>query len=567
VTRISRTRELDAEAIARLCTPRDDVVGERRTDIADGAEGDDGEDRGDGARRARFVQDDGPFARYERLVEIDETDVGEPSSVRANGEHPAGPRRVTETVEFELPPGTWRFLMHRAIAHTLRRPARPGRKPWWAPPSRPDAQAAMTLGILCTLALVAGYLGTLLSQTMTFAADEFGAGKTAQGVVLSAVRVGGLLSVGLTALADRRGRRLMLTVSLLVCIGSAALTALAPNLELLGAAQVVNRGSLIAAGLLIAIIAAEEMPAGARAYAVSLLAMTGALGAGMALWILPIAGIGERAWRILYAVPLLAVPLVVRRARLLPESRRYERPHRELALGGHASRLWLLALASFLLNVFIGPQTQFRNEFLRDDRGFSASTISAFALLTGTPGGIGIVVGGRLAESLGRRAVGSIAIAAGVALTAATFLLTGPAMWIAACLGTIVFAAHVPSITVYGPELFPTSLRGRANGVIAMTAMGGSVVGLLAAGVLADAFDSFGPTMSLLAVGPLLMAVLIYKRFPETAQRELEDINPEDELEAVAETIEVAIEAEVPEAPGGVGDPVPGAADQRPAQG
>jgi MFS family permease len=121
-----------------------------------------------------------------------------------------------------------------------------------------------------------------------------------------------------------------------------------------------------------------------------------------------------------------------------------------------------------------------------------------------------------------------VSIAVGVALIAATFLLEGSAMWIAATLGTIVFAAHVPAITVYGPELFPTSLRGRANGVIAMTAMTGSVVGLLAAGRLADGFGSFAPTMAILAVGPMLMAILIFLRFPETAQRELEDINPED---------------------------------------
>jgi MFS family permease len=517
VTRFSLTRELDADAIARLCTPRDDVVGER----LDG--------QGANGHETRFVLGDGPFTAYERRVEIgDPIDAAPATDGTEAGANGTGRRQVTETVEFELPAGTWRFLMDRAFAHTLRRPGRPGRMPWWAPPSRPDPHAAMTLGILATLALVAGYLGTLLSQTMTFAADEFGAGNTAQSVVLSAARVGGLLSVGLTAMADRRGRRLMLTVSLLVCIASAVATALAPNLVFLGAAQVVNRGSLIAAGLLIAIVAAEEMPAGARAYAVSLLAMTGALGAGMALWILPVADLGERGWRILYAVPLVAVPLVIRRTRQLPESRRYERPHRELSLGGHSSRLWLLAIASFLLNVFIAPQTQFRNEFLRDDRGFSAATITLFALITGTPGGIGIVTGGRLAESLGRRLVGSVAIAGGVALIAVSFLLHGPTMWVAAALGTIVFAAHVPSITVYGPELFPTSLRGRANGIIAMTAMGGSVVGLLAAGVLADAFDSFGPTMGILAVAPLLMAILIYKRFPETAHRELEELNPQD---------------------------------------
>jgi hypothetical protein len=62
-----------------------------------------------------------------------------------------------------------------------------------------------------------------------------------------------------------------------------------------------------------------------------------------------------------------------------------------------------------------------------------------------------------------------------------------------------------------------------------MTAMAGSVVGLAAAGRMADAFGSFGPTMAILAVGPLLMALLIATMFPETAHRELEDINPEDQ--------------------------------------
>jgi MFS family permease len=493
------------------------VVGER-LDGGDGASGTGTGASGVGANGSavRFVQADGPFSRYERRVEI-----GDPGDGIAR-------REVHETVEFELPRGTWRFVTERVFARTLGRPGRSGHMPWWAPPQRPDAHAALVLGILATLSLVAGYLGTLLSQTMTFAASEFNAGNTAQSFVLSAARIGGVLSIALTALADRRGRRRMLTLSLMICIGSAALTAVAPNLVTLAVAQVVNRGSLIAAGLLIVILTAEEMPAGARAWAVSLLAMISALGAGMALWILPVADHGLRAWRILYAVPLLAVPLVLRRVRLLPESRRYERRHRNLSLAGHSSRLWLLAISWFLLNVFIAPQTQFRNEFLRDHRGFSAATISLFVIVTSTPGGIGIIAGGRLAETLGRRVVGSVAIAGGVILTAASFVLAGVPMWITACLGTVIFAAHVASITVYGPELFPTSLRGRANGVIAMAAMGGSVVGLLIAGVLSDAFDSFGPTMALLAIAPLVMAVLIFTRFPETAQRELEELNPQD---------------------------------------
>jgi MFS family permease len=101
-------------------------------------------------------------------------------------------------------------------------------------------------------------------------------------------------------------------------------------------------------------------------------------------------------------------------------------------------------------------------------------------------------------------------------------------MWVAALVGGIFAAALVPTITVYGPELFPTSLRGRANGLVSMTAMGGSVVGLVAAGRLHESLGSFGSALGVLAVAPLLMAAIVLALFPETARRELEDLNPED---------------------------------------
>ena len=44
------------------------------------------------------------------------------------------------------------------------------------------------LGLLAGLSLVAGYLGTLLTQTLTYAASEFDASDTAQGVTLAVVR-------------------------------------------------------------------------------------------------------------------------------------------------------------------------------------------------------------------------------------------------------------------------------------------------------------------------------------------------------------------------------------------
>jgi MFS family permease len=263
--------------------------------------------------------------------------------------------------------------------------------------------------------------------------------------------------------------------------------------------------------------------------------MTGALGAGIALWVLPIADLGERSWRVLYLVPLVFVPVVIHFGRLIPESRRFVRSHLNVPLAGHYRRLVLVALTWFLLNVFGGPQSQFLTEYLRDERGMSAAMISLFIVLTSTPASIGIVVGGRLADTRGRRVVGAVAATVGTVLIALSFVFGGPAMWIAALLGGIVSAAIVPAIAVYGPELFPTSLRGRANGIVSMTAMGGSVVGLVAAGRLEEGLGSFGRTMSLLAVAPVLMALVVLLFFPETARRELEEINPEDDIAGLAD--------------------------------
>jgi MFS family permease len=499
VRRVTSHQVVDPATAARICEPRADVVAER----AD--------------RSGRFLLDHGPFSRYERMVTLGEPDA-------------SGHREVTQETTYELPPGTWRPLTNRAIGRALRSPRPDGRSPWWFPPQRPDARGATVLGLLAILSLVVGYHGTLLSQTMTFAADELGASRSAQGFALSGARLGGVLAIALGTMADRRGRRIMLLVSLGLCIGSTVAGALSPNLVTLAATQGVNRGAWAAASILLAVVTAEEMPKGARAYALGLVAMATGLGAGLALAILPIADVSDRAWRLLYLVPVVFVPIVVRVGRLVPESRRYERPHENVSLAGHGGRLWLLASAAFLLNVFIAPQTQFRNEFLRDERSMSAAAISLFIAATSTPGAIGITVGGRLADTRGRRVVAATASAVGALLLAASFTLVGLGLWISAALGAVFMSALQPTLLVYGPELFPTSLRGRATGILSMTAMGGSTVGLVAAGTLADALGSFGRAFAVLAIAPVLVAALVMLWFPETARRELEDLNPEDRL-------------------------------------
>ena len=285
-------------------------------------------------------------------------------------------------------------------------------------------------------------------------------------------------------------------------------------------------------------MAAEEVGPRSRAYAVSVLLMCGGAGGFLAIVLLPVADIAPWSWRLLFVVPLFFLPLCRAVARVLPESRRFiaaeatdeddELRHTNAARRQLRRRLTLLSVSGFLGASFQAPAAQLLNDFLKDERAFNAAQISGFRVLTSIPGILGIVVGGKLAEVHGRGSVGSVSVLLGTVLTTGVYLSDCPPMLLFGVVGIVFTAASVPALGVYGPELFPTSLRVRANAVITPVTVLGSATGLVVAGQLVERYGVLGAAMALLAVGPLVVVALVAFLYPETAARELEDINPED---------------------------------------
>lgn len=488
-----------ADERSALLTPRDDVLVQERLD-------------GDGS----FACAEGPFLAYRRQVR--DLDDG----------------RVEVTVDFRVRPAAWGWLFVPGMKRRL--PAPPRGRPWWAPPSRLDRRAAEVLGLLCSAGVVGGYLGTVITQTATFAADEFGASRTAQSNLLSAVRASLPIFLVLSALADRLGRRRILTLSAALGCLFTATGALSPNLVGLAISQSVARGFTTALILVIGVVSAEEMPAGSRAWAFSLLSMCQALGAGMCLWFLPLAdlgGEGSASWRLLYVLPLLFLPLVLRVRRHLPESRRFAVDHVEAPIAGHGRRFWMLAATVLLLAVFATPASQLGNDFLKEVRGFSGARITLFTLCTATPAAIGIIVGGRLADVRGRRVVGAFGVGIGTLLSVVAFSSDGWPLWAWTLVQNIVGAAVVPALGVYRSEMFPTSLRGKAAGALDVFSVIGSVLGLQLVGRMVDGGASYGTAFATIAIAPLLVVVLVLVAYPETAMRSLEELNPEDSATAL----------------------------------
>ena len=489
-----------------------DVVRQPRTvTLAEAADGPDA-----------FVAADGLASGYRRTLDVEALDDGR--------------FRVRQRVQVDRGAdiGMWDALFGPMLASHLGRIGPNEKPPFWFPPDQVDDRALSVLARVSTLAFVLGYGATLLTQTITYAADEFGANKAAQGVALASVRVDVLFALPLAVLADRRGRRWLLVNGVTAACALTALGALAPNLVGLTGAQVLARGVTSACAVATAVIVAEEMPAGARAWATSLATMAGFVGGGLCVLALPLADISTRSWRLLYVLPLAFIPLARRIGSRIEETHRFEVHAANRVsfaktfevMREHRGRFFLIGGSALLLSLFATPAAQFQNEWLRTERGWSGTDIALFITITSIPGAIGVVVGGRLAER-GRRAVGAVATFAGVGFTVLQYWSFGVLIYLWSTLGSIIGAAAIPALGVYGAELFPTEARGAANGGIGLLSRVGSVVGLVVAGELGDRIG-LSRALTYLGVGPLILTVLILVAYPETAHHTLEDLNPED---------------------------------------
>lgn len=500
---IERTRVVTEAELDRLRTPRRDLV----IEAADGPD--------------RWTLATGPFKHYQRRLEVIE------GPDLSNGDTPF--YRVTERTEYKLDlPLWWPYLwllMRQGLAGLDRKP----RRRWWWPREVVAADTARMIAHLGTIGMMAGYMGVLIGQTITFAAADFGVTDDVQANTLAATRIGVLLSLLFLGRADRLGRRPLLLVFALAAIVFTSLGALAPNIVALGASQTMARGLTTGLLTLITLASTEEVPASSRALSISFMTLTTGFGAALVIWVLPVADRFEGSWRLLYLVPLLFLPLLWWVRHNLPETRRYTAAdHHHAPATVNWRRFALIAGTAFVGAVYVSPASQLRNEFLTDDRGFSATDVSVFALSVSIPATVAVPLAGIIADRHGRRWLGAIAVAGSGVMSALSYQSRGWVLWVTAGLAVSLASAAVPALRGYQTELFPTRARGRVGGMIDAVSVAGSAIGLVVVGQLAVYWDDLGFAIGSMAWAPLLVAAVILLAFPETANRELEDFNPED---------------------------------------
>lgn len=407
--------------------------------------------------------------------------------------------------------------------------------PWYSPPVPLELSHTRLLGLLCTAAVVSGYLSGLVTRVLTYAVAEFrpGLATKAQSQLvtqgLSGVRVGVIIGFLALAFADKVGRRRMLLITAGIGLVCAVATAAAPGLGWMVGLQLVTRNLANVMPVLLVIVAAEELPAGSRAYATGVIGMSYALGQGVVLMLLPLSDVSVWGWRLVCGGALIFAPVVLRLMPQLPETQRFSAavadpapPVRGRAAAVLLGRLAVLALLFLALNVNTAPASQLQTDYLRTVRSYSASLSSLFLLITNTPGAIGVVLGGRISDVRGRRIVGVVGLI-GIILQAGIYIVGGWAMWMVSLVSAIVGGMAVPTLGVFGPELFPTRWRGTANGVLTVTAVIGAVVGLSLASHLIGS-TSYAHTFWVLGAFPLV-SILMLAFLPETAKQDLDGLS------------------------------------------
>lgn len=502
--------EGDRHELARRLSARDDaLVAETGPDLDDAAP----EQHASG--QVAFTAAAGPFRSYRRSVQWAPT--GEDRW------------RIEQQVEFALAIPYWSPLFDPLARRALRDGVPPGTRPWWTTPDRLTPQQSTMVAAMAMFNLVAGALYGLLTQVLTFVSADLGDGTAGQQTaLLSVVRVGVVITVVAMFVADRRGRRRVAVVSFVAAALLTLAGAFAPTWWIFGALQFVARNLAVAGLLCVDTISVEELPAGSRAMATGLGAMAYGLGAGVVVVTLPLADLGPWGWRLSFVVASATLGIIWHAKRHLPESARFERLDREPGPASSrrisGARFLLLGAMFFLFNVFAAPASQLQNDYLRADRDYSGALIALFVIATSTPAGIGVVLGGRLADLRGRRAAIVPGLSAFGIFSVVFFSLSGAPMWVASLLASSLGALAVPAMGVIAPELFPTARRGGVRGTLTAIAVGGSVCGLLLAGTMVDS-AGYSAAFTVLAVAPLVAAALAFA-VPETRGKELEELNP-----------------------------------------
>lgn len=343
-------------------------------------------------------------------------------------------------------------------------------------------------------------------------------------LMFAGIRASSLLGVLFAMTADRTGRRKpLLAAFVLMALGS-LMTAFIPTLVVFVVSQALVRISIVAIASLSIVLIAEELAPGVRAFGIGIYGLAGSLGVGLGLLLLPMAEASEDAWRVLFAFATLGLLLFPLLARFLPESRAFSAaptiPFIKALGMGLSKHFWPLAGVAFFVAAFSSPAFDFVLERLINDLSWESGAARFLLIVFSGFGAVGLLVGGKLADRIGRKPTTIAALIIGL-VGGVGFYLLDSGWFLATSIFLATFGATMltPSFGAQRSELFPTRVRATASAWITNVAIVGSISGFAAGAILIDRFG-LGTTVATLGVG-VVISVFLVTRLPETRGMDL----------------------------------------------
>lgn len=374
--------------------------------------------------------------------------------------------------------------------------------------------------LMSLTAFVFTFAGSALAHTEPFARTDLGLSRSGMLWIFSIVRASSLLGVLFGIYADRFGRRRpFLLAFVLLPIGN-LITAFVRGPVGFTVGQSLTRIGLIAVAALTVVILAEELTPHIRAFGLGIHAIAASMGGGLGLILLPIAERSDDSWRILFGLSGFGILLLPVLVRFVSESRAFVEYNAKITFrraldAGLARHFWPLAGMAFFIALFSSPTLDLALERLIVDLEWDASAARFLLIVFAGFGSIGLLIGGRLADRVGRRETTMLALVMGLIGGVAFYnLSSGWLLAPAVFLSTFGASMLTPAFAAHRAELFPTRVRAMAAGWITNVAIAGSIAGFLIGALVVD---RIGLSLTMAALGSgLVVAMVLVLRLPET---------------------------------------------------
>ena len=383
-----------------------------------------------------------------------------------------------------------------------------------------------------------GYDFMALAQLLPNLRGDLGLSREGGGWLVSVINIGTMLAYFLVRLADRWGRKRLLSLTIIGYTVSSFCSGLAVGVISFALWQLLARMFLIAEWAVAIVYAAEEFPAERRGMVIGVIQASASLGAIICSALVPMLLTTSLGWRSVYFLGSLPLLLMAVLRRSLRETERFASwssdawaqkpppPQRfwHILQTPYRNRVLVMGLIWTLSYCGIGNVITFWKELALSARGLSnaqAGALIASAAVLGMPF---TYLVGKLLDRMGRRR-GAVLILVGATLGvlgSASFEHKG-LLLSSLVLCVITVTGQQVVLNAFTAELFPTELRSSAfawsNNLLGRVGM---VVSPALVGMVAER-SGYVVALQGIAVFPLLALLLILGLLPETNGRELED--------------------------------------------